>query len=1062
MKGPSNGEAGDALDRLEEVHREEARVEAHRDMRHAPRPLRVLRPSELPTTERMRERLAVGRIVGADIAANVAKADVVGAGIVAKADVVGAGIVGAGIVGAGIVGAGTVGADIVGAGTVGAGIVGVGTEPPVVARHVDADAPLFVDPLRSSGPWLASLDDEPHCAVDVAAPFGGHAPLLLVRGYMEGDFGATLVGEDPSRVTDELRRSLRARVPSLPHLELGADAADVRALLARRLSSSTDAPLLIVGELDTPEELDALGPHRVLPAPPPRLGTDALDALDEAALAVLEHALTERASAVWLVALDAIGRTLSRAFILRAVELAHARRVPVVIDEAAFAIHAAGFVFAGGADLEVHARILGGPSLPGLALARVPLAIESELVEPAALVRARLLLEGHDPVLATQAQAWLQTRLEALVGRFPDLVLAPRAEGFVFGFELPTPRHRENLAKQLPLRGAHVGRAPEGHPRSIVGRLGLVWTAAEVDRLFDALRGALKWLEAHLDAHGEGPLPTETDLPTATRPPRAHPDVETRVRVVAPEDADALLDELVALEERVYEPARRDPRDKLALAFHDPAGVAVVAERKVDGVWKVVGGALAAPLERIQGVAGCDDDPLRADQVSLYSIGTTLDPACRGLGLGERMKAAVVEGAAAVRRRDGSPRFHWICGRMRVGATDAMARINRRLGASEVRRLRGQYEGGAEASYYRLPVRGFVAPRPRTSGRPDSRDVHRVAAHRVDRATERTSLGPGAGLGSTVVLHRPERVLHEAPEGLRAAAEIGLLFGPIVHGLMPGQARATTASLRAIEILRALHPEHPHVSLAPSRRAALHRIARSFASELVAFEGDDVADLRVRRLPHPADDLDAALAQLERSPRSVLFVERVQARSGRVVPSAFFDALRARDLRFVAIERATFGGRHVEPPPSGARAIVWGEGPLGVVHTSAPLPHPTSAPLPHPASAPLPLGEAGDELTLIRTSYTLRAARALRLANAVDETLLDDALSPLASSATIRGEGLYRVAETELAPWLAASLRGHGFEPRARGPYLAFAPPLDLPEERYVELRAALRTALRG
>lgn len=1037
MKGPSNGEAGDALDRLEELHREEVRVEAHRDMRHAPRPLRVLRPSELPTSDRMRERLAVGRDVAADVAApdsaaGVAAASDFAANVAAAPDV-----------------------------AVAAAIIAHGA-PDVADAAVLA---LFVDPLRSSGPWLASLDDEPHCAVDVAAPFGGHAPLLLVRGYMEGDFGATLVGEDRSRATDELRRSLRARVPSLPHLELGADAADARALLARRLSSATDAPLLIVGELDAPEELDALGPHRVLPAPPPRLGTDALDALDEAALAVLEHALTERAAAVWLVALDAIGRTLSRAFILRAVELAHARRVPVVIDEAAFAIHAAGFVFAGGADLEVHARILGGPSLPGLVLARVPLAIESELVEPAALVRARLLLEGHDPVLATQAQAWLQTRLEALVGRFPDLALAPRAEGFVFGFELPTPRHRENLAKQLPLRGAHVGHAPQGHPRSIVGRLGLTWTVAEVDRLFDALRGALKWLEAHLDAHGEGPLPTETDLPTATRPPREHPDVETRVRVVSPEDADVLLDELVALEERVYEPARRDPRDKLALAFHDPAGVAVVAERKVDGVWKVVGGALAAPLERIRGVAGCDDDPLRADQVSLYSIGTTLDPACRGLGLGERMKAAVVDGAAAVRRRDGSPRFHWICGRMRVGATDAMARINRRLGASEVRRLRGQYEGGAEASYYRLPVRGFVAPQPRTSGRPDNRDPHRVTADRAsDRTPERTAhrLGDGHHTRSTVVLHRPERVLHEAPEGLRAAAEIGLLFGPIVHGLTPGQARATTASLRAIEILRSLHPDHPHVSLAPSRRGALHRIARSFAAELVAFEGDDVADLRVRRLPHPADDLDVVLAQLERSPRSVLFVERVQARSGRVVPSAFFEALRARDLRFVAIERATFGGRHIEPPPSGARAILWGEGPLGVIHTSAPLPHPTSAPLSHPASAPLPLGEAGDELTLIRASYTLRAARALRLANAVDETLLDDALSPLASFATIRGEGLYRVAETELAPWLAASLRGHGFEPRARGPYLAFAPPLDLPEERYVELRAALRTALRG
>jgi len=510
------------------------------------------------------------------------------------------------------------------------------------------------------------------------------------------------------------------------------------------------------------------------------------------------------------------------------------------------------------------------------------------------------------------------------------------------------------------------------------------------------------------------------------------------VRVVSPEDADVLLDELVALEERVYEPARRDPREKLALAFHDPAGVAVVAERREDGVWKVVGGALAAPLERIHGVAGCDDDPLRADQVSLYSIGTTLDPACRGLGLGERMKAAVVEGAAAVRRRDGSPRFHWICGRMRVGATDAMARINRRLGASEVRRLRGQYEGGAEASYYRLPVRGFVAPSVRAS----------------------TSREP-------VVLHRPERLLFAAPEGLRASAEIGLLFGPIVHGIAPGEERATPASLRAIEVLRALHPTHPHVSLATSRRAALHRLARTIGAEVFTLEGDDVADLRAIRLPHPADDPHAALARLERSPRSVLFVERVQARSGRVVPSTFFETLRAREHRFVAIERATLGGRHPQRSLDGTHAIVWGEGPLGVIHAS----QPESRRLTPPTQPRNALGEAGDELTLLRASYTLRAARALRVSAAdpadpttsagIDESLLDEALAPLSKHATIRGEGLYRVAETERAPLLAASLRGHGFELRARGPYLAFAPPLDLSEERYVELRAALRAALR-
>lgn len=292
-------------------------------------------------------------------------------------------------------------------------------------------------------------------------------------------------------------------------------------------------------------------------------------------------------------------------------------------------------------------------------------------------------------------------------------------------------------------------------------------------------------------------------------------------------------------------------------------------------------------------------------------------------------------------------------------------------------------------------------------------------------------------------MHRPERWLDSPPEGLRAAAEVGLLFGPAVHGLQPSADRASPASLRAIEVLRALHPGQPHVRLALSRRLALHACADAVAAEVVSLVGDDVADLNARRLPHPADDPRAALDALARSPRSVLFLERVQARTGRVVPRTFLDALRERGARFVAVERATSGFRHPESTVEGALAVVWGEGPLGVVH----------------ARDPQPLGAAGDELTLVRATYALRAARALRLSLQLDERRLEDALSPAATLGVWRGEGLYRVLETRSAGKLVALLRGHGFVLRARGEHVAFAPPLDLPDERYAALRSALRRA---
>ncbi len=183
------------------------------------------------------------------------------------------------------------------------------------------------------------------------------------------------------------------------------------------------------------------------------------------------------------------------------------------------------------------------------------------------------------------------------------------------------------------------------------------------------------------------------------------------IRVPDPSEAEDVLDRMMDLEARVYEPARRDPRDKLGLALRDPDGVAVIAEHRTEpenGERPLLGAVLATPLLNVTGLRGCDDDPLRELDESIYALSTTVAPEGRGMKIGRRMKAAAIQAAEAMQKPDGSPRYHFFVGRMRVGATGPMRHINRSLGAEEIMRFEGEYGGDAAAVYYRQPLRGYV------------------------------------------------------------------------------------------------------------------------------------------------------------------------------------------------------------------------------------------------------------------------------------------------------------------------------------------------------------------
>ncbi|MEM1415301.1 MAG: GNAT family N-acetyltransferase [Myxococcota bacterium] len=270
------------------------------------------------------------------------------------------------------------------------------------------------------------------------------------------------------------------------------------------------------------------------------------------------------------------------------------------------------------------------------------------------------------------------------------------------------------------------------------------------------------------------PSPAKEAPPFPALPPREGeaPPGPAHVRALGPDDdPEAVLDAIVALEARVYEPARRDPREKLALALRDPAGVAVIAEQE----GAVVGSALLAPLERVSGVDGVDDDPFRPRRDTAYTLAVTLDPVARGQGLGRRLKAAAVAAAAQLRWPDGSPRYRHVSGRNRVGHTPAMRRINAALGAYELARYEGQYGGEGVAAYYRMPTGGYVVE-------PRFTDV---------RAEWRFS---------------DERLLAGVPRTWRRRYASGALAGVVANRDRLGGAFLHPGGVRAAESLRTLAP----------------------------------------------------------------------------------------------------------------------------------------------------------------------------------------------------------------------------------------------------------------
>lgn len=694
----------------------------------------------------------------------------------------------------------------------------------------------------------------------------------------------------------------------------------------------------------------------------------------------------------------------------------------------------------------------------------------------ASLVRGRI----HADMVSTSHNAeriekLVQPRLAQLARAYPHLVGAPRASGYAFAFDLPTPAQLDALIGQRFWRGGIVFAAGT---RTARWRLSDSFLAREIDLLFEVIRKSLSWVDAH-----EGKKPPEWEdqpAPAPAAPAAAPATPPVTYRLVPHGEAMNHLPAILDIEYQVYEPARRTPPAEIRAAIEDAEGSLLVAEApSPNGQMQLVAFAIGAPLEQSKDVEGPDDDPMLGKGNTMYSVSITVAPTFQSSGIGRRLKELQLRDAAARTRPDGSLRYRYVTGRNRVGRTAQMTHLNRVFGAHVVSILTGQYEDPeGQAIYYRIPL-GALTPDP-------------VVKQDVLRRREAAAAGEDEVVfdlasGLTKPFATP-------PATLKSNEELGLLYGPAVNKLTLMN-YVTPATVRSLEWIGSLVPELPHIYLTSSRDESvdkalrLIRVTRKTGQVAIGLAGGyyghtaascrSLSDPEVHlggpghfawpRVPHPAiTGSDVTIAALREAVAGAggsanvlgFFYEIVQERTGHVLPADFLaklGALRTElDLPLVALETTTHTYRSGRGAfASQALGLVpdvlawWGGGQTGYLHC-APRWY---------VAAPLTLVSTwdGDELSLVRQHHLLRAARHLDLA--AGAAALDAALA--ATSLPSAGLGAYRVLSAGAkAAALADHLADRGLRVRSYpGGRIAIVPPLDQLEAAAAALGAALREA---
>ncbi len=1003
----------------------------------------------------------------------------------------------------------------------------------LMARLVGGDfvpddrKPPIVDLFRSNGPYLASVDDDPLVVFDAASQIASHAgglnPPKVLEALWSGRFGPwpLVPSPPPGETTPELvtlaAALRRASAPDLQHVAFcnsGAEANELALRAAARQRPGRRAVVAFEGSFhgrsllalhatwnpskrlrfeleghqarwapwptwDAPGVEPAWTQDDVAPWTEKRgadsrpAPSDPLLAAEHRALCAVEAALADdQVVAVITEPMQSEGgdRYATERFFacLRALTLAYG--VPLILDEVQTGFHLGGPFF-------WHRRwnLPAAPDLitcakkaqVGAVVSRWPI----EAADPphiTSAVRGMLQAEMLAAAPSHAFEANVRERMAALAAKHPTTVLAPRATGWAFAFDLPDPKALAFLTDQRLWRGYMVYGAGD---RTLRFRGSPAWTDKALDSLFQRLDESLASLEA-----GESTawrVVAQPDEAAAWPRPRGQLAEGYRILKVGVDQWPAVLPALEALQVANYEPARRDNLDHFGALLREPGAVCLVAVKgkELPPRGTLVGCTFAFPLEHFAHLDGPRQDPMLGRGNTIYSADLTVHKDHQGKALGLALKQAQVREALQVRRPDGSPRFEYLTGRNRVGATERMRALNRRFGAWPVAVYSGQYgEPEGLAMYYRVPLMAPHLPESVLDAHPGGRAPLDLDGGLVQ------PLGPIDGD-------------HPATAELRQHLLAGHLNGAIANKLSLCNF-VTPGVVRGFEMLRALAPRGlGHLVLASGRAEVADKGLRALkyhrggASVVISvgpvYAGDTTAAARSISLPEghpdnwfgwpttadPTRDPAQALRDLERcfkqhGPERVLgvVVEPVYLQTGRPVPDDFWGPLRAAcdgaGVPLVVSEAATAGYRSGRGPwradtlPIQPDALWWYPGgQLGLVFLSDKL---------H-VSEKLTLISTwdGDEVSLTRLMWELRAARRLPvtpMARRLRELLRR--LGP------VHGEGLFLAVEVPNGPTLRARLADRGvLVGLTTEGWLRVAPALTLGEadlERVAEAVASL------
>ncbi|MFT7581234.1 MAG: succinylglutamate-semialdehyde dehydrogenase, partial [Myxococcota bacterium] len=710
--------------------------------------------------------------------------------------------------------------------------------------------PPVIDAYRSSGPYLASIDDDPLVIFDAASQVATHAaglnPPAVLNALWMGRFGALPIDlgdhADNAPALQALAATLRHEAGHHPYVRFcnsGGEANEIalavcatqrpgkRAIIAFRdgfhgrtyqalhatwnpakrerfelegfRARWVDFPFYSTPSITAAEPdgwLDAWRDARNTP-PAARFnaGDDTVFAAELRVLGDITEALADDAVAcVWAEPMQSEGgeRHASARFFRALRVLTEAFSVPLIMDEVQTGFGLGGPFF-------WHRRF-NLPSPPdviacakkcqlGAVVSRHPIPVSPEVHGVSAvrgLVNAELIAAARPEAMFAD----VATRLADLRAKHPETVLAPRQIGYAFGFDLPSPKAVAHLTGQRLWRGYMVYGAGK---QALRFRLNPEMASDAIAGLFERLHASLSDLE-----QGKG---TEwrsgatASLSDDARPwPLAQVKLSSSYRLirVGPADWPAVKSAYLALQKSVYEPARTDDFGHFSALMEDPDAICFVvvngsSELPPKGL--LVGACLGFPLEHFPSLDGPKQDPTLGAGLTLYSADLTVHPEHRGHGIGRLLKATQLSAAMQARRTDGRPRFEFVVGRNRVGETKAMAALNSLFGSVRAERYGNQYgDPDAETDYHRVCL---TTPRLPSTARPN--------------ATAKTSplvdLAPG--------LQRRLGAFGRQGAGIQQLAsdyERGHLNGSVVNKLSLCNF-VTPSVVRSFEMLRALAPK---------------------------------------------------------------------------------------------------------------------------------------------------------------------------------------------------------------------------------------------------------------